>query len=138
MKMDNLTLVKEHAVVLKVKEALQSQFRVELRVDPVKPLSNAEREKYLTILFNEVLGALGIERFMELPIEVLEQFAVMSAKNNHDTKGLLVSLINSFITSYLTPETSDSAYECLTTLEQLKKDAADVHFELQKAHQNTQ
>lgn len=115
-----------------MQEALQCNLRLELRTQPNKPLTEQEREKYLTLLFNEIISALGIERFMELPAQALDQFAVMSATKNHDTKGILVSLINSFITSYLTPETSDQAYKYLEKLESLKKEASAVHFERQR------
>lgn len=136
--MDNLEAVRNHVVSLKVQEALQCNLRLELRTQPDKPLMEQEREKYLTLLFNEIISALGIERFMELPAQALDQFAVMSVTKNHDTKGILVSLINSFITSYLTPETSVQAYKYLEKLESLKKEASAVHFERQRNSQAVQ
>ncbi len=122
--MDNLAAVKNHVVNLKVQEALQCNLRLQLGTEQGKPLTEQEREKHLTVLFNEMIAALGIERFMGLPAQALDQFAVMSVTKNHDTKGLLVSLIHSFMTSYLTPETSDEAFSCLERLEGLKKEVA--------------
>lgn len=103
-------------------EALQGPaFRLQLARDG-EPLSGAQRADALEVLFSEIIDALGVERFGVLPIEVLDQFSVMSLVRNHDTRGMLVSLIHSFMAGYCTPQTHVAAYQCLQRLEQLRGD----------------
>lgn len=96
-------------------------FRLEL-VDAKTglPLSPEKRRENLRILFGEILKGMGMEHFAKTPVELLDQFAVMSVVKNHDTAGLLRSLINSFVIAYSTPETSDRAVQALTQLEGLR------------------
>ena len=61
-----------------------------------------------------------MERFLETPVERLDQFAVMSVVKNHDTAGLLRSLLNSFMIAYGCPETADRAFAALLELEALR------------------
>lgn len=134
--MEQLEAIRTHIVNLKVQEALQNNYRLELGSAPGTPIDDAQREKNLTILFNELVIALGIERFMETPVEALDQVAVMTVVKNHDTRGIFVSLINSFIAAYQTPETSEKAFKCLEELESLKVAAANIRFDRQKAGQS--
>lgn len=96
-------------------------FRLEL-VDAKTglPLSPEKRRENLRILFGEILKGMGLEHFAKTPVELLDQFAVMSVVKNHDTAGLLRSLINSFVIVYSTPETSERAVRALTQLEALR------------------
>lgn len=115
---------------MKVQEALKRQFRFEL-ADENGAFSAEKRAANLRILFSEILIGIGAERFMETPVEALDQFAVMTVVKNHDTRGLLVSLCNSFILSYLTPETSERAFKCFEELESLRKEVSESRRKLQ-------
>lgn len=96
-------------------------FRLELAdAKTGMPLSPEKRRENLRILFGEILKGMGVEHFAKTPVELLDQFAVMSVVKNHDTAGLLRSLINSFVIAYSTPETSDRAVQALTQLEGLR------------------
>ena len=96
------TLIKPH-----VDLAMAHQFRLEL-VHPhtQQRMTPAQREEFLTLAFAEIAKGMGIDRFMQTPAERLDQFAVMSVMKNHDTAGLLRSLVNSFMIAYACPETS--------------------------------
>lgn len=109
----------------RVDVALAHRFRLEL-ADPAtgQPLSAAQRRANLTVLFGEIAKVMGVERFAETPVERLDQFTVMSVVKNHDTAGLLRSLVNSFMIAYANPETSDEAFQALLTLEALRASVA--------------
>ena len=115
----------------RVEVALSNRFRCEL-LDPKtgKPMSADDRRKTLTVLFGEIAKGMGIDRFVETPIERLDQFAVMSVVKNHDTAGLLRSLVNSFMIAYGTPETSDQAFQALLKIEALRAQVADSRGQL--------
>jgi len=119
---DETALSRNQAINLKVNEAMKSTFRLELQKTNNKPMLDKEREAILQALFGQVHDAIGTDRFLGLPAEALDQFSVMSLSKNHDTKGILVSLVNSFISAYLTPETSSKAFACLEELEALRGD----------------
>lgn len=68
---------------------------------------------------------LGVEFLQNTPAIALEQFAVMAISRNDDTAGMIKSLINSFMIAYLTPETTDQAFEHLVGLESLRSAVAD-------------
>lgn len=106
--------------------ALNHRFRCEL-ADPEtgNPLTTDQRRETLTTLFGEVAKAMGFERFAETPVERLDQFSVMSVVNNHDTGGMLRSLVNSFMIAYATPETTDRAFRALLQIEALRAEVAD-------------
>jgi len=78
------------------------------------------------ILFAEIIKGMGADRFSETPVELLDQFAVMSVIKNHDTGGLLRSLVNSFLIAYSTPETADRAYLALMQLEALRVEVGEA------------
>lgn len=59
-----------------------------------------------------------------LPVVAIEQLIVMSVTNNHDTAGLIKSLLNSFLAAYITPETSTRAFHHLEGLESLRAEVA--------------
>lgn len=74
--------------------------------------------------FTDVANRLGVEFFMGLPAVLLEQFTLMSIMRNEDCAGLLKSLINSFMITYVTPETSGTAFSHLEGLEALRAEVA--------------
>lgn len=111
----------------RVDVALAHRFRCELaNPETGQPLSVPERRGALTVLFGEIAKGMGIERFAETPVERLDQFAVMSAVKNHDTAGLLRSLVNSFMITYANPDTADRAFEALLQLEALRAEVAQA------------
>lgn len=74
--------------------------------------------------FKNVAERLGIEFFMATPAAALEQFTLMSILRNEDCAGMLKSLINSFMLTYITAETSDKAFSHLLGLESLRAEVA--------------
>jgi len=110
----------------RVDVALANRFRCEL-ASPTsgQPLMPEERRRTLTILFSELARGMGMEHFLATPVERLDQFAVMSVVKNHDTAGLLRSLLNSFMIAYSCPETADRAFAALLELEALRAEIAD-------------
>lgn len=120
--MDITPFVKKH-----VELALAHQFRLALASPKTgQPMSHGEREAFLTRAFVEIATGMGIERFMETPAERLDQFTVMSVMKDHDTAGLLRSLVNSFMIGYACPETSDRAFAALVQIEGLRAEVADA------------
>lgn len=117
----------ETLIQQRVDVALANRFRCEL-ASPTngQPLTTEERRRTLTILFAEIAKGMGLERFLETPVERLDQFAVMSVVKNHDTSGLLRSLVNSFMIAYSCPETADRAFAALLELEALRAELADA------------
>lgn len=123
-----IDISRHQAVKQKVDSAMQQVFRLEVGDQNGEPCSDEHRKEILTILFGQIYDAVGAKRFLELPPEALDQFAVMSLVKNHDTQGLLSSLINSFMIAYLTPETSDEAFKCLEKLEGMRKEIGDARL----------
>lgn len=72
---------------------------------------------------------LGADFLRDTPAVALEQFTIMAINRDHDTAGLLKSLINSFLIAYLTPETNSRAFDHLLELEALR---GEVSHERQK------
>jgi hypothetical protein len=117
----------ETLIQQRVDIALANRFRCEL-ASPTngQPLAPEERRRTLTILFTAIAEGMGLERFLETPVERLDQFAVMSVVKNHDTGGLLRSLVNSFMIAYSCPETADRAFAVLLELEAMRAELADA------------
>lgn len=126
---DHVELVREIAKLLtsRVEAAMQHTFRLELAdAASGKPFAPEQRREHLMILFAEIIKGMGADRFSETPVELLDQFAVMSVIKNHDTGGLLRSLVNSFLIAYSTPETADRAYLALMQLEALRVEVGEA------------
>lgn len=122
-----LPLSPEVLIRQRVEVALANRFRCELASPATgQPLTQEERRRTLTILFTELAKGMGLERFLETPVERLDQFVVMSVVKNHDTAGLLRSLLNSFMIAYSCPETADRAFAALLELEALRAEVADA------------
>ena len=114
-------LIKSH-----VDMAMAHQYRLEL-VHPhtQQRMTPVQREEFLTLAFAEIAKGMGVDRFLQTPAERLDQFAVMSVMKNHDTAGLLRSLVNSFMIAYACPETSEQAFQALVQIEGLRAEVAD-------------
>ena len=124
LKTDDLISVLIESRVEKAME--HPHFRLELADGKTGlPLSAEKRRESLRILFGEIIKGMGLERFAETPVELLDQFAVMSVMKNHDTAGLLRSLVNSFMIAYACPETSERAFAALVQIEGLRAEVAD-------------
>ncbi|TXT28229.1 MAG: hypothetical protein FD131_3362 [Rhodocyclaceae bacterium] len=117
----------EYLIRQRVDVALANRFRCELASPTTGlPMTPEERRQTLTILFTELARGMGLDRFLEMPVERLDQFAVMSVVKNHDTAGLLRSLLNSFMIAYSYPETADRAFAALLDIEALRAEIADI------------
>lgn len=128
LKTDDLISVLIESRVEKAME--HPHFRLELADGKTGlPLTAEKRRESLRILFGEIIKGMGLERFAETPVELLDQFAVMSVVKDDDTAGLLRSLINSFVIAYSTPETSDRAFLALTQLEDLRAEVAKARVQ---------
>lgn len=80
--------------------------------------------KGLSRNFTDVASRLSVEFFMGMPPALLEQFTLISIMRNEDCAGLIKSLINSFMLTYVTPETSATAFSHLEVLEALRAEVA--------------
>lgn len=124
------TMVQAH-----VSLAMQHRYRMELAHPHTKePMSQAQREEFLSKAFTEIAKGMGIDRFLQTPAERLDQFAVMSVVKNHDTAGLIRSLVNSFMIAYACPETCDRAFEALIKIEGLRAEVADAKGQGQQSN----
>jgi hypothetical protein len=92
--------------------------RLELGGDKAKASEGMRR------LFTDIGERVGLHFLEMTPAVLLEQFAIQSVLKDHDTAGLLKSLINSFLIDYATPETNDQAYGHLLSLEALRATVA--------------
>lgn len=110
----------------RVDVAMDCSFRCQLaNATSGKSIDGDERRDFLTRSFMEIAKGMGIERFAETPVERLDQFAVMTVVKNHDTAGLLRSLVNSFMITYSNPATADRAFASLVQIEALRAEVAD-------------
>lgn len=80
----------------------------------------------LALTFRDIAERLGIQFFQAIPPAAMEQFALRTIMRNEDCAGLLKSLINSFMITYQTEETSDEAYGHLVGLESLRAKVAQA------------
>lgn len=123
MKIQNV----EQAVKAHVELAMAHRFRLVLADERTgQPFGANERQEFLNRAFVEIAKGMGVDRFLETPAERLDQFAVMSVIKNHDTAGLLRSLVNSFMIAYACPETADRAFMALVQIEGLRAEVADT------------
>lgn len=89
-------------------------------------LTPAEVRQQIGLCLADIAGRLGVVFFNQTPAVVLEQLVVMSIIKNHDTAGLLKSLINSFLVAYSTPETHERAYQGLVDLEGMRAEVGET------------
>jgi len=71
--------------------------------------------------FADIANRLGADFVRITPAVVLEQLIIVSIQRNEDSAGLLKSLLNSFMITYMTPETSGEAFKALLDLERLRE-----------------
>lgn len=83
-------------------------------------LSPEQLRENRRLLMTDVAERLGLHFFQMTSSVLLDQLITMSVIKNHDTAGLLKSLINSFLITYTSPEASDLAYRQLQGLEVLR------------------
>lgn len=81
--------------------------------------SSSEMQSILRQGYSEILASIGADLFDKMPATIMEQFLITTIVKNHNTRGLLVGLIQSFTASYVVPQTSDIAYEGLKHMEAL-------------------
>ncbi|WP_409286868.1 hypothetical protein [Pseudomonas guariconensis] len=84
------------------------------------PMTPEQHRENLRRVFNDIAERLGLHFFQMTDAVLLDQLAAVSVIKDHDTAGLLKSLINSFLIAYTQGETSDSAYHALQHLELLR------------------
>lgn len=106
----------------RVEEALTQHFHYRLVDANGNPIDSVERRHVLDVMFREIRNELGVERFGTLPIEVLDQFAVMTIVQDHNTALLLKHLIESFMRAYAHPLTVERAYLHLQDLVTLSEE----------------
>lgn len=127
-----LSDVTQKVVVLKLQELEQTPVgAIYGRVLTIADLNSkghaltpAQIQVALSISFADVGARLGIQFLQALPAVALEQFTLMSIMRNEDCAGLLKSLINSFMVTYMTQATSAAAFGHLEGLEALRKQVA--------------
>jgi len=117
----------DSVISMRVDVALANTFRLELaHPNTGQPMTHDERRDFLTRAFQEIAAGMGLDRFTETPVERMDQYAVMTVLKNHDTAGLLRSLVNSFMIAYACPETADAAFDALLRLEAIRAQVANM------------
>lgn len=71
-------------------------------------------------VMTDIAQRLGLHFFQMTDAVMLDQLIAVSAMQNHDTAGLLRSLINSFLITYTNQETTTLAFQQLQRLELLR------------------
>lgn len=84
------------------------------------PMSPAQHRENHRKVMTDIAERVGLHFFQMTDAVLLDQLITLSAVQNHDTAGLLKSLINSFLIAYTTKETSVHAYQHLLGLELLR------------------
>lgn len=79
-----------------------------------------EHREMRRLLLTDIAERLGLHFFQMADTVLLDQLVTVSVIKNHDTAGLLKSLINSFLIAYTNGETTTQAYQCLQALEMLR------------------
>lgn len=119
-----------------VKQLIEEKVHAAMQLSPQtltvekhgKSLADLERERILRVSFAEIVKGVGVEHFRACPPDLLEEFSVLALTENHNVKGILVSVIRSFIAAYATPDTHESAYGWLLQLEALAQAARASRF----------
>lgn len=84
---------------------------------PITPEQHRENRR---LVMTDIAERVGLHFFEMTDAVLLDQLIAISVIQNHDTAGLLRSLINSFLIAYTKPETSVTAYQHLLGLESLR------------------
>ena len=109
-------------VASRVEEALAHTFHYHLADQSGQSLTDAQRREVLTTLFAEIYDGIGRDLFVATPVELLDQFSVMSVIKDHDTQGLLRLALTSFMTAYANPRTTDRAHQILMMMAAISPD----------------
>lgn len=109
-----------------VEEAMAHTFHCHLADQSGQSLTDEQRRVVLTTLFAEIYDGIGRDLFVAIPVELLDQFAVMSVIKDHDTQGLLRLALTSFMTAYANPRTTDRAYQTLMMMAAISHDREDL------------
>lgn len=81
------------------------------------PMQHRENQR---LVLTDIAKRVGLHFFQMTDAVMLDQLVTVSVIQNHDTAGLLRSLINSFLISYTNKETTVYAYQHLQGLELLR------------------
>lgn len=93
-------------------------------------VSKGEMQTILKQGYSEILASIGADLFAKMPATIMEQFLITTIVKNHNTRGLLVGLIQSFTASYAVPQTSDIAHAGLESMEALAQMAIKANDEV--------
>lgn len=74
------------------------------------------------LVMTDIAKRVGLHFFEMTDAVLIDQLITVSAIRNHDTAGLLRSLINSFLIAYTNPERAQLAYMHLLGLEALRSE----------------
>jgi len=83
-------------------------------------MTAAQHRESQRLVMTDIAQRLGLHFFLQTDAVLLDQLVVVSTVQQHDTAGLLKSLINSFLIAYTNKDTSVHAYKCLQGLELLR------------------
>ncbi len=96
------------------------RFEVAQRNKDGSLLTPEQHREMRRLAMIDIAERLGLHFFEMTDAVLLDQLIAVSAVQNHDTAGLLRSLINSFLIAYTKPETTVLAYQSLQGLEVLR------------------
>ncbi|HHH9443127.1 TPA: hypothetical protein ACP32N_005115 [Pseudomonas aeruginosa] len=82
--------------------------------------AEAGPDHILRILMKDIAGSLGEDILDHLGSVTLEQFALMSALRCEGTGAMMLSLVDSYMSAYANPATTEEAVKALKRLEQLQ------------------
>ena len=80
----------------------------------------AQHRENHRLVMTDIANRVGLHFFQMTDAVMLDQLIAVSVIQNHDTAGLLKSLMNSFMIAYTCKETSSLAYQQLQGLELLR------------------
>jgi hypothetical protein len=83
-------------------------------------MTTAQHRESQRRVMTDIAQRVGLHFFMMTDAVMLDQLVVVSTIQNHDTAGLLKSLINSFLIAYTNKDTTNLAYQQLQGLELLR------------------
>lgn len=84
-------------------------------------LTAEEARAQIKIVILDIARRVGIGFVEHIDPIALDQFVVVSIAKNHDTAGLIRSLIRSFMSAYSDPKTNSYAYGMLEDLEEVQR-----------------
>lgn len=97
------------------------RFEVKLKSAAGSQLNAEEIRAQFKIVMLDIARRVGVEFVDYIDPISLDQFITISIIKNHDTAGLIRSLIRSFIAAYNDPQTNAAAYGTLEDLEEVQR-----------------